>query len=177
MMLEQTIHHLDLLRFVYAREVETVLCRTWNPPWSMYAHDSNVACHLTMQGGLEVSYLGTWTGGWDRLRFECRTDGPGGVIVQRELFDDLATARRTDASLTPVPMPACVAFRDDTLALLDDFIAALKAGSPVPCEGRDHLRTLAACFAAIESSETGRAVDVARWMATHLPGAREPVPA
>jgi predicted dehydrogenase len=171
MMLEQTVHHLDLLRFVYAREVETVSCRTWNPPWSMYAHDSNVACHLTMNGGLEASYLGTWTGGWDRLEFLWRTDCPDGVILQRALFGDLATARRQDPAATPVPLDPCEPFRDDTSALLDAFIAALRDGTAPPCDGRDHLRTLAVCFAAIESSETGRAVRVADWAARHMPEA------
>lgn len=171
MMLEQTVHHLDLLRFVYAREVETVLCRTWNPPWSMYAHDSNVACHLTMQGGLEASYLGTWTGGWDRLEFLWRTDGPEGVILQRQLFDDLAIAGRADPEPVAVPLEPCEAFRDDTRALLGAFIAALRGGTPMPCDGRDHLRTLAVCFAAIEAGETGRAVDVAAWAARHMPAA------
>jgi predicted dehydrogenase len=171
MMLEQTVHHLDLLRFVYAREVETVFCRTWNPPWSLYAHDSNVACHLTMQGGLEASYLGTWTGGWDRLEFLWRTDCPDGVILQRELFADLATARRQDAAATPVPLDPCEPFRDDTRALLDAFVASLRDGTPPPCNGRDHLRTLAVCFAAIESSGTGRAVRVADWAARHMPEA------
>jgi predicted dehydrogenase len=171
MMLEQTVHHLDLLRFVYAREVETVSCRTWNPPWSMYAHDSNVACHLTMQGGLEVSYLGTWTGGWDRLQFLWRTDGPEGVILQRQLFDDLSVAARTDAEPTPVPLEPCEPFRDDTRALLDAFVVALRDGTPPPCDGRDHLRTLAICFAAIESAESSRAVRLADWAARHMPEA------
>jgi predicted dehydrogenase len=172
MMLEQSVHHLDLLRFVYAREVETVSCRSWNPAWSMYAHDSNIACHLTMEGGLEVSYLGTWTGGWDRLEFLWRTDCPEGVILQRALFDDLATARRADAEPTPVPLEPCEPFRDDSRLLLDAFVAALRTGSPVPCDGRDHLRSLALCFAAIESAETGRVVRVPDWTARNMPAAR-----
>jgi predicted dehydrogenase len=50
MMLEQSIHHLDLIRYCYAREV--VASRAdWNPAWSMYAHDSNVSCLLTLEGG------------------------------------------------------------------------------------------------------------------------------
>src|SRR5690606_28643082 len=31
MMLEQSIHHLDLIRHCYNREVESVMCHTWNP--------------------------------------------------------------------------------------------------------------------------------------------------
>lgn len=173
MMLEQTIHHLDLIRFVYAREVVSVACRTWNPPWSMYAHDSNVACLLALEGGLEVSYLGTWTGGWNALRFSWRTDCPGGVIVQRALFEDLAVAATEDPALTPVPLVACEPFRDDTRALLEAFVGAVRSGLAPPCTGRDHLRTLALCFAAIRSAETGRTVELAPFMRETMPAALE----
>ena len=163
MMLEQSIHHLDLIRFCYGREVEQVLCRTWNPPWSMYAHDSNVSCLLTLEGGLEVNYLGTWTGGWNEMEFQWRTDCADGVIVQRQLFEDLAVARTGDPALTPVALRPCRAFYDDTAALLGAFLAHLTQGAPLECSGADHLRTLALCFAAIESSETGRAVSRGLW--------------
>jgi predicted dehydrogenase len=167
MMLEQSIHHLDLIRFCYGREVEQVQCRSWNPPWSVYAHDANVSCLLSMQGGLEVDYLGTWTGGWNALKFQWRTDCPGGVIIQNELFSDLSTARTEDAALTPVPLAPCIPFLDDTRALLDAFVAAMPLGGEMPCSGRDHLRSLALCFAAIEAHETGRRVDVAEFQRRH----------
>lgn len=167
MMLEQSIHHLDLIRYCYGREVEAVSCRTWNPAWSVYAHHANVSCHLTLEGGLEVNYLGTWTGGWNELRFQWRTDCDGGIIIQQELFSDLVTARTEDRTLTPIALPSCVPFLDDTRALLDDFIDALVTGRQEPCTGADHLRSLALCFAAIESDETGRRVDIVDFYRRH----------
>ncbi len=167
MMLEQTIHHLDLIRFCYGREVAAVSCRSWNPPWSAYRHDANVSCLLSLEGGLEVDYLGTWTGGWNELNFLWRTDCPDGVILQRELFGDLATARTADPALTAVPLAPCEPFLDDTRALLDAFVSALAAGVALPCTGRDHLQTLALCFAAIEADETGRRVDMAAFGRAH----------
>lgn len=163
MMLEQTIHHLDLIRFVYAAEVERIACRTWNPPWSMYAHDANVACLLTLSNGMEVSYFGTWSGGWNEGKFQWRTDCQKGVVIQRELFEDLAFARTEDPGLTPVPIAEARAFYDDTAALLDAFLDALESGAQAPCDGADHLRTLALCWAGIEASETGRVIDVPAW--------------
>jgi predicted dehydrogenase len=160
MMLEQSIHHLDLIRFCHAREVVSVSCRSWNPPWSMYAHDSNVQCQLTLQGGIEVDYLGTWTGGWNEMQFLWRIDCAGGAILQHALDGGLETVRSNDAAPTAVPLPPFEAFRDDTDLLLGDFLAALRDGSPVPCDGRDHLETLALCWAAIESSRTGRRVEM-----------------
>lgn len=172
MMLEQSIHHLDLIRYCYGREVEAVHCRTWNPSWSMYEHDSNVNCLLTLEGGMEVNYIGTWTGGWDELQFQWRTDCSDGVIVQRQLFEDLATARMADPVLTPVELPKFEAFYDDTDALLGRFVAHLRNGAPLECSGADHLYTLALCFAAIESSETGKQVDMASFYQRH--GIRQP---
>ena len=97
MMLEQSIHHLDLIRYCYGREVETVLLPApGTQPGVMYAHDSNVSCLLTLAGGLEVNYLGTWTGGWNELKFEWRTDCADGVIIQQALFGDLAPAHGAD---------------------------------------------------------------------------------
>ncbi|MCX7323361.1 MAG: Gfo/Idh/MocA family oxidoreductase [Hyphomicrobiales bacterium] len=167
MMLEQSIHHLDLLRFAYGREPETVTCRSFNPPWSMYAHDANVACLIGFEGGLEASYFGTWSGGWDALQFEWRTDCADGVIIQRQLFSDLAMARKGDAALTPVQLPDARAFIDDSRALLDAFIDAVAAKGPAPCDGCDHLRSLSLCFAAIEAHETGRTVALPDFHARH----------
>ena len=158
MMLEQSIHHLDLIRYCYGREVESIMCRTWNPPWSMYADDANVHALLTLEGGTAINYFGTWSGGWNQPGFEWRTDCEDGVIIQKELFSDLHFARKTDKDLTPVGLEPAEAFYDDTAALLEEFIHALQNGMPVPCDGRDHLRTLALCFAGIESSQTGRGI-------------------
>jgi predicted dehydrogenase len=158
MMLEQSIHHLDLIRYCYGREVAAVACRTFNPPWSMYRHDANVSCLLTLSDGVEVNYQGTWTSGWNDWDFGWRSDCADGVIVQRKLFSDLAYAKTTDAELTPIALPEFEAFYDDTAALLRAFITHLRDGAELECSGRDHLETLALCFAAIESSSQQRVV-------------------
>jgi predicted dehydrogenase len=160
MMLEQSIHHLDLIRYCYGREVERIVCRTWNPPWSMYEGDANVHALLTLEGGIVINYFGTWSGGWNEPGFEWRTDCEGGVILQRDLFSDLAFARKTDKEVAPIALEPAEAFFDDTAALLKSFLTAIQSGGPVPCDGRDHLRTLALCFAGIESSDTGCAIEM-----------------
>ena len=163
MMLEQTIHHLDLIRYCHGREVEEILCRTWNPPWSVYAHDANVHCLLAMEGGIEVNYFGTWSGGWNRPDFEWRIDCADGVFVQRELHSNCTFARSADTALTPIPIKDAEPYYDDTTILLKDFVAAVKNNTPPPCDGRDHLRSLGLCFAGLESAKTGKAVKLAEF--------------
>lgn len=125
-MLEQTIHHFDLMRHCYQREAESIVCRTWNPCWSMYGHDSNVHALLRFEGGLEVNYFGAWTSGWNEAEFRWRTDCSRGVVIQKELYSDLFTAGVDDPALTPVPLAPAHAFIDDSAALLAEFIAAVR---------------------------------------------------
>ncbi|NEX46640.1 Gfo/Idh/MocA family protein [Pseudotabrizicola algicola] len=167
MMLEQTIHHLDLIRFCHGREVAAIACHTWNPPWSMYAHDANVHCLLTLEDGAEVNYFGTWSGGWNNPGFEWRIDCTEGVIIQRELHSDLAYAHRADPDLTAIPLPDARPYYDDSIALLGAFLASLRGEVPLPCDGRDHLRSLALCFAGIESGETGRIIRMSDFYTRH----------
>jgi predicted dehydrogenase len=176
MLLEQSVHHLDLMRYVYDDDVVEVSADTWRPEWSTYADDCCASALLRFRSGLRVNYMGTWTGGWNRFTFQWRTDCSGGVIVQNAQFADVRTARLTPGlamegvlfktgddvePLQPYPLPPCQAFIDDTRGLLGEFVAALEDGRPLVTSGKDHLKTLALTLACVESSETGHRVNMA----------------
>ncbi len=159
MLWEQSIHHFDLMRHVYGREPVSVAARTWNPSWSMYAGDANVAALLTFEGGLEVTYQGTWAGHWDRLGFDWRSDCRDGIAVQRDMFGELSFARRDDREMTAVTLPPFETWIDDAAALWAEFAAHLRGTGPQPCTGSDHLQSLRmveACIVAAETSHTIR---------------------
>jgi predicted dehydrogenase len=160
MLWEQSIHHFDLLRFVYGREPETVACRSWNPPWSMYAGDTNVAALISFAGGMVVSYHGTWQGAWATPRFEWRSDCADGIVTQLDQFGELRYARRDDGEAVAVELPPHEIWVTETAALLRAFVATLRDGAPQACSGRDHLRSLAMVEACIRASQSGRVVDV-----------------
>ena len=42
---------------------------------------------------MTVTYQGTWQSGHEPMNFDWRTDGSEGIVVQREMFGDLAMAR------------------------------------------------------------------------------------
>ena len=161
MLWEQSIHHFDLLRYVYGQEPLTVQCQTWNPSWSMYASHANVAALFTFDRGMVVNYQGTWQSNWAVPHFEWRTECSGGVISQREQFGELHYARKTDPELTEVPLPPHEIWVTETIGLLDGFIGAVVDGLPLPCSGRDHLRSLAMLEACVISSKEGRRVEIA----------------
>jgi predicted dehydrogenase len=161
MLLEQTIHHLDLIRYCYGSEPVWIDTVTWNPKWSMYAHDSNVMSMMEMENGMMVSYFGTWTSGYNgppEIMFNWRTDCSEGVIIQEQVFEDLWKARMNDGEIKNCNLPTFTAFLDDTELLLLEFVDAVRSGAPVPCSGWDHVRSLAMAFASIESAASGRRV-------------------
>ena len=161
MLWEQSIHHFDLMRYVYGQEPVRLQCQTWNPSWSLYRHDSNVAALIEFDGGLRVNYQGTWQGNWAAPGFEWRSDCTQGIISQREQFGALYYARRDDGALTPVPLPPHVRWISETRALFEAFVEHVLDGAALQCSGRDHLMSLAMLQACIESSAAGSGVLIA----------------
>lgn len=159
MLWEQSIHHFDLMRFVYDADPVSIHARTFNPSWSMYRGDANVAALITFTGGLEVTYQGTWAGNWQKMTFDWRTETPVGVAIQADMFGAVSFARRDDAALTAVALPVTEPWVDDAAALLADFVDALMHGRPVPCSGADHVISLRMVEACIASSTSGHAID------------------
>ena len=175
MLLEQSVHHLDLMRYVYDDEVMAVSADTWRPSWSTYDDDCCVSALLQFRSGLHVNYMGTWTSGWNRFTFQWRTDCSGGVLIQNAQFGDLRTATLTPGlamegvlfktsddvePLQPYPLKPCKEFMDDTRGLLNEFVEALENGRPLVTSGRDHLRTLGLTIACAEAAQSGQRVQL-----------------
>jgi predicted dehydrogenase len=182
MLLEQSIHHLDLMRYCYQDEVISVSADTWRPNWSVYQNDCCVSALLTFRSGLRANYMGTWTSGWNRFSFEWRTDCSGGVIIQKAQFSDLYSARLTPGlaqegllfktsgdvePLQPVPLEATEAFRDDTRLMLNEFVEALEDGKALVTSGKDHLKTLGLTLACVEAAETGSRITMDHFYHNH----------
>ncbi len=175
MLLEQSIHHFDLLRYGYGREVQSVSAKTWRPSWSTYAHECCVSALFQFEDGLQVNYIGTWTTGWNGFQFQWRTDCARGVIFQDDMFGDLKTAQlepnlamqgrlnKANNEAEPLenfPLLPTRQYLDDTGGLLQEFVNTLEKGQPLVTSGRDHLKTLALVLACVEASESERWVQM-----------------
>jgi len=187
MLFEQSIHHFDLLRYVYDREVIAITADTWNPGSSVYRDDACVATILHFQGGLRVVYLGTWTSGSNHLEFRWRTDFEGGVVVQTDQFGNLLSARHDpraamtgalfDAAAEPLldlGIPAGEPFIADTVLLLAHFIAVARGLEQPGPAVEDHLSTLLLLHAARTAAKEGRRVlmrQFAEDLGAPIPGA------
>ena len=175
MLLEQSIHHFDLLRYCYDAEVESLVCDTWRPSWSTYAGDCCVSVLFRFENGVRANYLGTWTAAWNRMDFRWRSDFERGSLIQREQFDDLMRVDfdrglglrgpnfKGDAEAEiPVaePLEPCTPFVDDTRGLLAEFLGAIRGESDPVTTGDDHLESLLLVHGCIESLRRGEWVSM-----------------
>lgn len=169
MLYEQTIHHIDEIRYVYDAEVIRAWCRCHNPPWSMYKDHATVVAVLEMTGGLLVDYFGTWSGQTQLDHFVWRTDCDNGALCQHQMFSDLRIARGRGADAEdPIPLPPQEQLVDDARLMLTDVVKQLRAGElrPHP-SGVDHLRTFGVVAACEESHTTGRSIEMEEFFERH----------
>jgi predicted dehydrogenase len=160
MLWEQSIHHFDLMRYVYNTEPAYIQAHTFNPSWTMYKGDTNVSALIAFENGMSVTYQGTWQAGHDPMNFKWRTDGSEGIVEQRAMFGDLAWAKRMQPELTPILLPKHVAWFTDAEALLRSFVNGLRGNIPPECTGRDHLQSLFMLEACILASDRRAAVTI-----------------
>ncbi|MEO0561121.1 MAG: Gfo/Idh/MocA family oxidoreductase [Chloroflexota bacterium] len=170
MLWEQSIHHFDLMRYVLGAEPVTVHCHTWNPPWSMYRDDTNVAAIFIFDNGISVNYQGTWQSGWQVPGFEWRIDCTDGLITQKEQFGALFYANQADEALTSVDLPPHERWITETSGLLNAFLGTVMDDAPLQCSGSDHIRSLAMLEACVISSSEARSVSIESVLA----GAQQP---
>ncbi len=176
LLLEQSIHHFDLIRYCYRSEVEALVADSWRPSWSTYEGDCCVSVLFRLKGGARVNYLGTWTAAANEMSFSWRSDFEGGTLVQRQQFDDLVrvdfqpelglAGSRFKMTGEAEPQVAeelapCTPFVDDSRLLLRDFVGSVRGESEPSTTGSDHIRSLCLVRACIASAEGGRWVRLA----------------
>ena len=160
MLWEQSIHHFDLIRFIYNSNVKTVFATTSNPPWSMYKYDTNVNAILELQNGIIVNYIGNWQSNCKSLNFEWRTDCSKGIVVQKKQFDDLNYRTTNQLKLKKIKLKKFTMWIDDANALLSNFINSINDKKNVLKINKDHLNSLSIVDACIKSSKTGKKISI-----------------
>lgn len=163
LLMDMSIHHFDLMRAITGKEPEIVNCTTWNPAWSNFVDAPAGAAIITFDGGIVVSYRGSWissgpptpwAGEW---HIECE----GGEIAWTSRADAGLNAERVEVrqlgkSYQAVEMPDLTHI--DRAGTLHAFAEAIRLGHEPETSARSNLGSLALMFAAIESAASGNPV-------------------
>ena len=170
LLLDMTIHHVDLLRAVTGRDVATVYARSWPAPDASFIRHPSVAAVLTLVGGTVATYDGDWVGGGGDTSWNGNWEftGTGGRLVWRGGEPGILTGDLTlhpwDGPPETLPLPVLAA--TERAGLLAAFRDAVAAGTQPETDAADNVRSLAAVLAAARSVDTGEVVDVAELLDT-----------
>jgi predicted dehydrogenase len=153
LLVDVTVHHLDLVRYLTGQEGKRIFAKSFNPLGSQYPGNAAVNICLEMQNGLIVNYAGSlagrgqetaWPGVW-------RIEGTKGVMTVAENIQ----LTRTDHEET---------IRDfggvDDRSCLDEFLSALSEAREPETSGVDYLQTQKLVHFSIESIRFGHPVDI-----------------
>lgn len=162
LLVDMSIHHMDLLRAVTGQEIESVYARSWPAPDSPYGHHPSVALTMALSGGAAATYDGdwaardgdtSWNADWELLGHDGRLLWRGGLAD--DMTGDL-TLERWGEPAESVPLPALTA--QDRGGSLVAFRDALAANAAPETAATDNIHSLAAVLAAVRSADTGEVV-------------------
>jgi predicted dehydrogenase len=159
-LLDMSIHHVDMLRQITAREIREVDARAWRVPDSPFRSEPTVEALLTLDDGTPVAYEGTWAaptretswnGEWELVGEKARATWSGGV---RDALRSTVALERYGALPQRVALPLVPAL--DRLGVLHEFQRAIAQGTPPETSLEDNLKSLGAVFAIARSATTGK---------------------
>ena len=168
LLLDMAIHTFDVARLFAGSAPERVHCLEWNPANSWYAHGASAIATFQMPGGAVVSYRGSWCAEGLRTSWEAAWrivgergtltwDGEGDMRTEVVSGPDALFAR-TSALEIPELDPADRV--GGHLGVIQDFVQAIATGAPPETAGAENIKSLGMVLGAIESAETGRAIDL-----------------
>lgn len=164
LVIDMSIHHFDLMRYVLGANPVSIYARSWNPQWSWYKGDASATVFVDMrlsaqpEHGVHVAYTGSWcaNGGETPWNGEWRVLGADGCAV---LEGDRVRVQRRDGQPWE-DVPAVALERGGQDYLLHEFVTAVREGRQPETSGADNLRSIEMVFKTVQSMESGRAVEM-----------------
>ncbi len=168
LILDMSIHHFDLCRFLSGVDPVAVYAHEFNPKGSWYHGDVAASVIFEMTKGVVFTYRGSWCaeGCHTSWHGDWRFIGSRGTILlekdQPPTGERLKNPRQKAFIMDKVPVkPRKQAVKHTGIAgSLDEFLKSLSTRRKPQSECHDNIKSLAMVFAAIESARKKRRVKV-----------------
>jgi predicted dehydrogenase len=169
LLLDMAIHTFDAARYMVNADPKRAFCLEWEPANSWYSQGSSATAVFEFHGGKVFTYRGSWCADGFRTSWEAgwRIVGTCGSLIW-DGFDGLTAEAaqperegmfdRVEAIEVP-PLDESDRIGGH-LGVIEDFVRAVENGAEPETRGADNIKSLGMVFAAIESAETGRRVDI-----------------
>ncbi|MBI5092011.1 MAG: Gfo/Idh/MocA family oxidoreductase [Candidatus Hydrogenedentes bacterium] len=155
LVLDMSIHHVDMMRCILGADVYAVQAVSVNAPWNWNKGDATILAQVEMDNGIAVNYFGSWVAsGWETpWNADWRIEGSKGALLWENdefFFSNKASKRRAVPQVKwPVVHQAYV---------LKAFGDALEKGEEPETSGRRNLNSFAATYAIVRAVREKRRV-------------------
>jgi predicted dehydrogenase len=154
-LLDMSVHHFDLLRYMTQREAISVVAMEHDTPDNAFKHPSNAICLVRLQQNTPVIWDGdwcarglvtSWEGEWQfignkaRLFWDGNIEGKNRTSVRLEV-----PGQEAQELLTQEPI------WERRLPVLEHFVESIKRGKQPEPSILDNRKTLAVVFGSLES--------------------------
>ena len=172
LLIEGSIHHLDIVADLAGSRCRTLYATTWRPDWAEYRGDTDGIVTLHFDNGVRAVYEGSVSHpvGLNTFYKEyIRVDGERGsaILAHRdvEVFvrQDFWRQQHREGQgqkIAPLAQPKWI-----NHWLIEQFARWRDGGPPMETRVEENVQASALVFAAIESSRSGAPVDVQRLVA------------
>lgn len=172
LMLEGSVHHLDILADLAGAKCDTIYSQSWTPRWGAFKGNCNALVTMTFENGVKAIYEGAKTNavslnwwGQEYIRAECEN---GSLILDHRTLEalpyDPTQSNRQAEQGDGVQIPLIEQKKWANTWLIQRFTEWLSGGEPMETNVEDNLQSVAHVFAAIESARTGMPVKVQEFL-------------
>ncbi|MBN2302202.1 MAG: Gfo/Idh/MocA family oxidoreductase [Lentisphaerae bacterium] len=162
LLVDMSIHHFDLIRFITGLDAVSVTGVAWNPPWSNYKGKCSSSIVFEMNNGAHVVYTASWCakGQFTNWNGDWHVEGSKGTLVYRNNvithYDvpEVYKVKKTREVKMKSPGKMSQEF------VLNDFVKSVKAGKRPRTDVYDNVRSIGMVFAAVQAVKTGKRVRV-----------------
>jgi len=167
LVLDMSIHHFDLARYLTGADPKAVYCHEYNPAGSWYKGDVAASCIFEMTNGAVFTYRGSWCSegpptSWDG---DWRIIGEKGTVLYDHNNPPSAhvPARKRKGLISDfreVKMPKETLKHRAQRGALREMLAFLRSGKQPQTECHDNIKSLAMVFGAMESARKRRRIEI-----------------
>jgi predicted dehydrogenase len=154
-LLDMSVHHFDLLRYMTQREVVSVLAMEHDTPDNAFKHPSNAICLMRLRQDIPVVWDGdwcargpvtSWEGEWQFIGNRARLFWDGNIDDKHR-----TSVRLEFPEQQPQELLTDEAIRERRLPVLEHFIGSIDRGEQPEPSIVDNRKTLAVVFGSLES--------------------------
>jgi len=158
LLVEGSIHHFDMIRYLSGANCRTIFCTCWNPPWSNFKDNANVMAMLEMTNGVKAIYEGSslaagFMNRWHQEYYRVECEKGSAVIDRGDRIVRVYTRGKSGKQIME-EIPLIPAHPSGHHKILTDFLEWLDGGSAPETQIKDNIQSALMTFAAIDSKKS-----------------------